>query len=353
MVTLYIASSESYAGKSLLAMALGLKFQELGFKICYFKPVGISPVKVGDDMADEDALFIRQQLGMEEPLSEICPVVITPDLLRKAFRGEIKGLDKAIVEAHRSLCANRDLVLAGGVGSVLSTGAALGLTGARVAEILEAKAILVAKYESDLSIDILLSACQVLGDRLLGVVINNVASSQMQHVNHVIPYLEKQGIQVLGVLPRDAVLNSVSVGELADQLQAKVLCCQDRLDELVEHFSVGAMNVESALRYFRRIPNKAVITGGDRSDIQLAALETSTRCIILTGDLFPNSLILARAEELRVPMLLVPVDTLTSVETIEKMLGRLRVREPKKVHRAVALVDRHLDLEKLRESLGI
>ena len=36
---------------------------------------------------------------------------------------------------------------------------------------------------------------------------------------------------------------------------------------------VGAMSVESALSYFRRKPNKAVITGGDRADIQLAALE--------------------------------------------------------------------------------
>jgi len=353
MVTLYIGSSESYTGKSLLAMALGLKFRELGLEICYFKPVGITPIKVGHTVVDEDALFIQQQLGIDEPLSKMCPVVITPDLLRKVFRGEVKGLDKAIMEAHQSLSVNRDVVLAGGAGSVLSSGAAIGLPAAKVVKMLDAKAILVAKYESDLSIDLLLTVSKVLADRLVGVIINNVATSQLRNVRNAIPYLRKQGIEVLGVLPRDAILNSVGVGELADHLQAKVLCCQDRLDELVEHFSVGAMNVESALRYFRRIPNKAVITGGDRSDIQLAALETSTQCIVLTGDLYPNSLILARAEELRVPVLSVSVDTLTAVEIIERMLGRLRVREPKKIHRAVALVDRHLDLKKLRKSLGV
>jgi len=59
---------------------------------------------------------------------------------------------------------------------------------------------------------------------------------------------------------------------------------------------VGAMNVDSALAHFRRQPNKAVITGGDRPDIQLAALETSTRCLILTGNLPPNPLIIGRAK---------------------------------------------------------
>ena len=57
--------------------------------------------------------------------------------------------------------------------------------------------------------------------------------------------------------------------------------------ELIENFSIGAMNVEQALTYFRRIPRKAVITGGDRADIQLAALETDTVALVLTGNLFP------------------------------------------------------------------
>ena len=58
------------------------------------------------------------------------------------------------------------------------------------------------------------------------------------------------------------------------------------------------------MTYFRRKPNKAVITGGDRADIQLAALETSTRCLILTGNLYPSPAVLNRAEELCVPVLL-------------------------------------------------
>ena len=61
--------------------------------------------------------------------------------------------------------------------------------------------------------------------------------------------------------------------------------------------TVGAMTADAALSRFRRSSNKAVITGGDRTDIQLAALETSTTCLILTGNLRPSPLVIKQAEE--------------------------------------------------------
>ena len=108
-----------------------------------------------------------------------------------------------------------------------------------------------------------------------------------------------------------------------------MLCAGDKLDQLAEHFSIGAMNVDAALRFFRRVPNKAVITGGDRADIQLAALQTSTRCLILTGDLYPNERILTRAEEMGVPVVLVSQDTSTVAANL-----RAAPRAPQPAERA-------------------
>jgi BioD-like phosphotransacetylase family protein len=219
---------------------------------------------------------------------------------------------------------------------------------------LDAKAVLVGKFESDLTIDALIASIDILGDRLIGLIINDVQRGHLHHIQTAVqPYLERRGVRVLGIMPRDTILRSVSVAELAETLHAKVLSGQDHLDEFVEHFSVGAMNVESALRHFRRTSNKAVITGGDRSDIQLVALETSTKCIVLTGDLYPNSLILARAEELDVPMLIVPDDTLATVERIERLLGRSRVREPRKIERAIGLVEEHVDVAAILAALRL
>jgi len=121
----------------------------------------------------------------------------------------------------------------------------------------------------------------------------------------------------------------------------------------VEHLMVGAMNVEAALRYFRRKPNKAVITGGDRPDIQLAALETSTKCLILTGNLEPSPIILGRAEEIGVPVLLVREDTLTTVQNIESFFGKTRFHQPKKIECFERLLEEHFDFAKLDEALGL
>jgi BioD-like phosphotransacetylase family protein len=125
------------------------------------------------------------------------------------------------------------------------------------------------------------------------------------------------------------------------------------MEELVENFSIGAMDVDSALKYFRRTPNKAVITGGHRSDIQLAALETSTKCLVLTGDLLPNSLIISKARLSGVPLISVKHDTLATVELLEGMLGKARIREESKVARARQLMDAYFDYGLLFRRAGI
>jgi len=112
---------------------------------------------------------------------------------------------------------------------------------------------------------------------------------------------------------------------------------------MIERFCVGAMDVEQALRVFRGISRKAVVTGGNRTDIQLAALETDTVCLVLTGGVAPNDLILSRAREKGVAILTVAEDTMSTVDRFESLLGRMRIREPEKVRRGIKLVRANVD----------
>jgi hypothetical protein len=97
----------------------------------------------------------------------------------------------------------------------------------------------------------------------------------------------------------------------------------------------------------------AVVTGGDRADIQMAALETSTQCLILTGQLPPQPFILSRAEELEIPVLSVDLDTLTTVEIIDKAFGQVRLHEPIKVECMRQLMAKHFDIDRLMSQLGL
>jgi BioD-like phosphotransacetylase family protein len=165
--------------------------------------------------------------------------------------------------------------------------------------------------------------------------------------------LEQLGLPVLGVMPRSPLLRSVTVEELVRRLDARVLCCHDRLDLLVETLSIGAMNVNSAMEFFRRRRNMAVVTGADRTDIQLAALEASTQCLILTGAGEPLPQLISRAEELEVPLLKVEHDTLTTVEVVESTFGHVRLHESVKATFAFRLVEEHCDFRPLLARLRL
>jgi BioD-like phosphotransacetylase family protein len=166
-------------------------------------------------------------------------------------------------------------------------------------------------------------------------------------------YLEDQGIPVLGILPEVRSLAAITVAELIEILEAEVLTEHYDSQSLVENLTVGAMTAEAALRRFRKQTNKAVITGGDRTDIQLAALETSTACLVLTGNLRPSPLIVKQAEEFGVPVLLVRPNTMEAIELIEESFGKTRLGQPKKLAQFQDLVKENVNLDRLYQALGL
>lgn len=355
MKSLFILSTKPYAGKNLIAVGIGLSLKEKGMKVGYFKPLGVFPTKVGDVLTDADVLFFKEAISLKDPLELFCPVVLDETLLEAVFKNKVRGLDEKIIMAFKKISRNKDLILAMGIGSI-HCGSFLGLSEEVIIHKLGSHAVLVDKPEPNdfESLDGCIRCKAQLGNKLIGVVFNKVKPNLFDYVNgKIVPFLKKKQIETLGVIPQDTILNAVTVGELKDALMGRLICCGDKEDELVEHFLIGAMNVESALKYFRRVPNKAVITGGDRSDIQLAALETSTRCLILTGDLYPDDIIISKAEEKGVPILVVPTDTLTTVDRFEALPGHLSLRNKSKAKRAKELIERRLDLSRIMERLGL
>ena len=117
---------------------------------------------------------------------------------------------------------------------------------------------------------------------------------------------------------------ALNVGELAELIQGEILNCPEQSGELVENLMVGAMCVDPAPHYFNLKSDKAVITRGDRADIQLGALETPTKCLILTGGAKPLPNILQRAEEKQVPIIVVEKDTAATLSELEEGLSRGR-----------------------------
>ncbi len=354
MFPLYIISNAPFSGKSAMCVALGNKFKEDALTIGYIKPVSPTGKQFKGVMADEDAHFMKQVFSLPEPLSALSPIVLTAELRSAVMAGE-ETIDWAatVKEAFEQVSASKDVVLIEGAAS-LDEGAIVNLSMQEVTRLLNPKVLLMVRYTADLSLEAPLLIKNMIGEALIGMVFNAVPADRLEMIEtEAKPYMEKQGIKVFAVLPQERVLMSTSVAELAESLDGQILNSPEQSEALVENLMVGAMGVDSALDYFRRKDNKAVITGGDRPDIQLAALQTSTRCLILTGNLPPNPLIMAQAEDREVPMILVKSDTLTTVEMIERVFGKSRFHQDKKIAQFQKLLEERFDYSALYASLNL
>ena len=350
-IPLLIGSCEPFSGKSAVVLGLARQLGREGVSVLFGKPLATS---AADFPMNPEVRFVGTTLGLsDEQLLPSLRVLEPATAQARLLAADLEAGDVLDDLRSRIAAEAERLVLLEAAGT-LSEGLLFGLSLAQLARELDAQVLLVQPWSDSRSVEPLLEARQQLGDRLAGVVLNRVAPEGLATLRaEVEPALERLGLPVLGVMPRSPLLRSVTVEELVRRLDARVLCCQDRLDLLVETLSIGAMNVNSAMEFFRRRRNMAVVTGADRTDIQLAALEASTQCLILTGVGDPLPQLISRAEELEVPVLKVDHDTLTTVETIDAAFGHGRLHEAVKASYAIRLVQEHCNFSRLFERLRL
>lgn len=348
MIALYLTSMSEAAGKSALCAALGKILKADGRKVGFLKPVTIVAEKAGS--SDKDTEFMKLTLALEEPVELLCPTYLSAkDFLATANEKEPAWLNRA-KEALGVVSHGKDVVLLEGV-SGFKAGSGPALAGSRIVETLGARAILIIRYDSSLQVNDVVDAAKILGGHLLGVIINAVPQRRMDSAKaNIVPAIERSGIKVLGVLPEDRLLLTVSVSELVEHLGGNILNSPERSGELVESIMVGAMSPDPAISYLSLKPRKVVVTRGDRPDIQLAALETLTKCLVLTNNISPLPNILTRAKALKTPIAVVKDDTLRTMEALERVWDRAKFSHEQKVDKLVQLLEQHLDLGSIRQA---
>jgi len=306
---LYIVSAEEGAGKTAICAGLAINLLNAGKKVGYLKPQAAEK-----GQADGDIDFMRKVLGLSD-------VVNAPDV--------IKGRDIVLVEAR--------------LGQSISDAASKATYGA--AKEMKAKAIAVEAYSGQTSK--FTDVYKGFGESLLGVVLNKVPQSQLKRVREeATAQFSKSGIKVLGAIPENRVLLAITVGELAECLQGKILNSAERSGELVENYMLGAMVVDSGLDYFGRKSNKAAVIRQDRPDMQLAALETPTKCLVLAGSSQPPVYnVLHKAESRGIPIITTETNISDIVTSIENALMKTRFNQEKKLAKLAEIVKQNLDLK--------
>jgi len=311
-----ITSTRTGAGKTTMALGILLNAGKKG--TAYYKPFGDHVVSRDKKICDRDADLMVEALGLDNK----------PGGLSVAFDYETLIEDMSAEQLRTSIAESGQAVLSGSTLSMIesarnfSYGAFMGFDAISLSELFKASIILVADGDAGLVVDKCVVVDQIVKSRkasLAGIIINNVRDMDLDNMQNIaVPALEHQGITVLGIVPHVPDLFQVNAELIAEKLGGKILSGDKGLAKPVGKILVGAMRADTALQ-MRSLyePSKLIITGGDRVDMIMTAFDTNTSCIVLTGNLVPHPRILARADELEIPMLSVPMDTYTTAQMIE------------------------------------
>jgi len=351
--TIIVASTRRYSGKTGVCTALAHALESRGLSVGYFKPYGGMPFEVDGHIRDLDASFVNRHLAVPASEDVVCPIVRTRGFVEDLVSGLPVPGPVEVAAGFALASKDRDVMIVEAP-SDLDQGASAGVCVTDLLALLGGCVLLIETNDVNDPPDRVVRAATLLGDALAGVIFNRVESSDLQIVlERFVPFLAGRGVACFGAIPRDQLLSSVTVGEMVDVLGGSVLCNADRRDIPVESFMVGAMGQEKALRFFRRRANKAVVTGGDRADVQMAALETSTVALVLTGNLAPSPAVVARADELGVCTIVVDTDTLTAVERLDTLFGHVRLHGPGKADRMRRMLAHNVSVDGLMTACGI
>jgi len=336
LAALYITSFEKGVGKTTISVGLGKHMFDDGRKVGFFKLLLIDTKETKKEGGDSDAAFMKQIFALAEPLDSLCPLIGGADNLtgkvKKAYGQVSQGKDVVIVEGScEPVPACQQVV------------AALG-----------AKVIVVAGYAEELPGVEAIKSYQSFGESLLGVVLNKVPQSQLEYVrDRTSARFAEAGINILGVLPEDRALSALTIGELAEHLHGEILNSAEQSAELVENYMLGAMIVDSGLEYFGRKTNKAAVLKGDRPDMQLAALETPTSCLVLSGETAITDDVSYRAENRKVPVIATKEEVPAIIASIEDAVGEARFHQEKKLPRLTEIMEQHCDFTAIYQGLGL
>ncbi|MBU3953861.1 MAG: phosphate acetyltransferase [Proteobacteria bacterium] len=357
---LYITATESGSGKSAIALGvMEMLFRKLDC-VGFFRPI-INPDS--QKPRDPDILLMATQFNLNLPYEKMYGITQAEAdrLIALGKKGEII---ERIIEKYNDAQRHCAFILCEGTDFVSATTSVEFDINASIIKNLSCPVLLVANaYQKPMEevsrlISLTLESLVEKGCEIVGTIINRVTAPTE---DDIILRIKAAGLvrnQLIYAIPDEAVLAKPTLAEVAKTLNAEILCGHKQMYRHARSFTVAAMQLRNMLP--RITHGTLVITPGDRADIIvacLAALSSSSMekisGIVLTGGLKPEKPIwdLIQGFSDMVPVLSVDADTFETAVLIEKIQSDISPSDERKIIRALALFEQHIDIERLGEKV--
>jgi BioD-like phosphotransacetylase family protein len=357
----FIAATRQNDGKTTTSLGLIAALQKSFPRVGYIKPVGQRFVEIEDEKIDEDTVLMHAVYDLKIPLVDMSPIAVEPDFTRKYLQAANNdALVRKIQKAFDRVSWERDFVLCEGSGHA-GVGSVFDLSNARVAKLLGCKVIIVSQGGIGKPIDEI-ALNQALfekeGVEIIGVILNKVIGEKVDYISDFARRgLRRRGLELLGVLPYEQILNNPSMELIREELNAELLNPTANIRTLVKDVVVGAMSAQNAIPFFT--PGTLLITPGDREDIVLAACaslelhQDSSRMagIVLTGGLRPPENIMKIIRFIEAPFMLVKEDSYEVASKVNNLIVKTRPADSEKISLIRDLVAKHVNVKRIIDSL--
>jgi len=335
-----ITSMRPSAGKTSLIIGLA---RALNMKLGYMKPFGARFIYKKKRLWDYDAALMAHIFNLDEAPEDMSIGFHHSKLF---YSLDEEATTAKLLSTLDHVGKDKDSIFVE-AGKDIYFGTSVYLDAISMAKRLKGKLLVMLSGDEDTIIDdisFLTKYIRMDGISFMGVVINKVVN--IDDFNDVyLPMIRKMNIPLLGVIPVMPELTYVSAGYLADRIFAKVLAGESGLNHQVRNLVVGSMGAKSAMKSpLFQDHHQVVIISGDRSDLILTSLESQVAAIIISNNIVPSSIIISKAENLGIPLLLVATDTHETAKQIDGIEPLPTYEDMDKIIMIEKMVKDHVDL---------
>jgi BioD-like phosphotransacetylase family protein len=358
----FIAATQQNDGKTTTSLGLFAALRKRIGRIGFMKPVGQRFEEIEGKRIDEDSVLIDQTFGVATPLEAMSPIAVEPDFTRRYIEEQNnEHLVKRIQNSFDRAAWEKDFMIIEGTGHA-GVGSVFDLSNARVAKLLQSKVILVTKGGIGKPIDeIALNAAlfEKEGVEVLGVVMNKIIGAKYDYVRDFARRgLARMGLELLGAIPEEPLLANATLGQIRQTIKGTFINAKEKNRRRVKKIIIGAMNSTHVMEHFH--PGTLVIAPGDREDVILAALSTTTLTdaedraiagLVLSGDLLPHQSVLDLITNSDVPVIRSALDSYSVASSIHSMTVKTLPGDVEKIDKIQALIERYVDVDRVLAKL--
>ena len=353
--TVFIASTESHSGKSIISIGLVNMLLGKAQKIGYYKPI------ISQNQLEEKDNHIRTILNyFDLPMTFEDTYAFTWQQAMQQMETESQGeMIDTIIRKFKYLENKYDFTVVEG-SDYLGEGSAFEFeVNVQIAKNLRAPAIIVISGEGKSTAQVVNGALTAIHNfeareiKVLALVANKVKSENAKDIEDLLKRQLSSEI-LLAVIPEDKGLQSPTMKEIYQKLGGKLLFGEEHLSNQADNFVTGAMQVPNFLNYLRE--NVVIITPGDRGDIIVSALQANLSTsypkvagIILTAGYEPEEPIRRLIDGLQtiVPIIAVETGTFQTSNEVGAIRSKITSDNTRKIQLAIDTFNRSIDSSEL------